>query len=179
MLYAILAIPAALMSYRLFSGEATADELLHGSGEFSARFMIVAMAASPLRVIWQANWTAWLLRRRRAFGVMAFVYAALHTVFYVIDMGTLDYILAELGALGIWTGWLGLAIFIPLAVTSNDAAVRWLGSRWRLLHRLVYVAAVATLVHWIYVHNNAVAAWVHFVPLILLEIIRVGKTVRS
>ena len=141
---------------------------------------MTALAATPLRVLWpQARWTAWLIRSRRALGVMAFVYAALHTVFYVVDMETLANMLAELGALGIWTGWLALVIFIPLAATSNDFALRRLGSRWRWLHRLVYCAAVATLVHWIYVHNNVVAAWVHFLPLIMLEVIRVWKTVRA
>lgn len=180
MLYALLAIPAAFMIFRLASGAAAADELLHGSGEFSARFMLVAMACTPLRTIWsQARWTAWLLRNRRAFGVMAFVYAVLHTVFYVIDMETLAYILAEFTALGIWTGWLALAVFIPLAATSTDWSVRRLGQKWRWLHRSIYLAAAAVLVHWIYVHNNAAAAWIHFVPLIVLEVIRVSKTVRS
>ena len=180
MLYALLAIPAAFMIFQLASANAAADELLHGSGEFSARLMIIAMACTPLRSIWpQAGWTGWLLRNRRAFGVMAFVYAALHTVFYVIDMETLAYILAEFTALGIWTGWLALAVFIPLAATSTDWSVRRLGSKWRWLHRLIYIAAVATLVHWIYVHNNAAAAWIHFLPLIVLEVIRVVKTVRT
>ena len=180
MLYALLAIPAVFMSYRLLSGDAFADELLHGSGEFSARFMIIAMACTPLRNIWpHARWSAWLLRNRRTFGVMAFVYAVLHTVFYVIDMETLAYILAEFSALGIWTGWLALAVFIPLAATSTDWSVRRLGPKWRWLHRSIYVAAVAVLVHWIFVHNNAAAAWIHFLPLIVLEVIRVVKNVRD
>ncbi len=178
MLYAVLAIPAAFMIYRLSFGDAFAGDLLHGSGEFSARLMIIAMAATPLRSIWSdARWTQWLVKNRRAFGVGAFAYALLHTVFYVIDMETLALMLAELGALGIWTGWLAFGIFLPLAITSNDVSVRRLGPGWRRLHKLVYVAAVATLVHWIFVHNNAVAAWVHFVPLIILEVIRVRKTV--
>ncbi|MEQ9451280.1 MAG: ferric reductase-like transmembrane domain-containing protein [Pseudomonadales bacterium] len=180
MLYALLAVPAAVMLYRLLSGSAGADELLHGSGEFSARLMIIALAATPLRSLWpSASWTAWLLRNRRTFGVMAFTYAALHTVFYIIDMQTLTDMLAELGALGIWTGWLALAVFIPLAATSNDFSVRRLGQRWRWLHRLIYFAALAVLVHWIYVHNNVTAAWLHFVPLILLEVFRVVKIIRS
>lgn len=180
MLYALLAVPAVVMLYRLLSGGAGADELLHGSGEFSARLMIIAMAATPLRTLWaQAAWSGWLLRNRRTFGVMAFVYAALHTLFYVIDMQSLAYMLAELGALSIWTGWLALLLFIPMAVTSNDWSIRYLGRRWRWLHRLIYVAAVAVLVHWIYVHNNAAAAWIHFIPLLVLEVIRVIKIVRN
>ena len=178
MVYLILVLPAAFMCYRLASGEASAGDLLHGSGEFSARLLIVALAATPLRQLWpEARWTRWLIRNRRPLGIMAFAYAFLHTVFYVIDMQTLALILAEIGALGIWTGWLGFGIFLPLALTSNNASVRLLGASWQRLHRLVYVAAVATLVHWIFVHNNALAAWVHFAPLIILEVIRVRKTV--
>ena len=180
MLYLILSIPSAAMLYQLGAGATDAGDLLHGSGEMSARLMIIAMAASPLRAVWSsARWTAWLIRNRRAFGVMAFAYAALHTVFYVLDMGTLQLMLDELGAIGIWTGWVALAIFIPLAITSNDASARALGKRWRLLHRTVYVSAVLVLVHWITVHNNAGPAWVHFAPLILLEAIRVYKTSRA
>ena len=160
------------MIWRLAQGE-WAGELLHGSGEFAARLLIVALAISPLRVIApHARWLRTLRRYRRDIGVAAFAYGALHTVFYLIDMETLRNVLAEIGALGIWTGWLAFAVFIPLAITSNDFAVRALGQNWQNLHRLVYLAAFLTLIHWIYVHNNFVAAWVHFVPLIGLEIYR-------
>ena len=92
-------------------------------------------------------------------------------------MGTFKAILAELPALGIWTGWLAFAIFIPLAITSNDAAQRYLASAWKSLQRGVYPAALLTLVHWIFVHNNLGPALVHFVPLALLETYRIRKTV--
>jgi sulfoxide reductase heme-binding subunit YedZ len=175
--YGTLAIPAAFMLYEFLPADAAADDLLKGSGETSARFLIAALAVSPLRRLFpRLRWLAWLAAHRRALGVSAFAYALLHVMFYVIDMGSLQLMLAELGATGIWTGWLAVAIFIPLAATSSDRAVRWLQRRWQRLHRLVYVAAIATLVHWIYVHDGAVAAWLHFVPLILLEVTRVRKT---
>ena len=179
MLYGLLSLPALAMLYAVMFAESTSGEMLHGSGEFSARLMIIAMMATPLRLMFPtARWTAWLLRNRRAIGVTAFVYAALHTVFYLIDMALLEDILAEIIALGIWTGWLGFLIFLPLAITSNDWSLRKLGRRWKWLHRAVYMAAVAILVHWIFVHNNALAAWIHFTPLILLETFRVYKTAR-
>ena len=56
------------------------------------------------------------------------------------------------------------------ALLRSNSAIGW---QW--LHRLVYFAAALTLVHWIYVHNNAVAAWVHFAPLIVLEGYRVFR----
>ena len=106
--------------------------------------------------------------KRRALGVAAFGYAVLHLVFYVIDMGNVDDMLAEFLALGIWTGWAAMLLFLPLAVTSNDASMRVLKADWKRLQRLVYPAAVLVLVHWIFIHNNLGPALVHFAPLALL-----------
>ncbi len=180
MAYALLSLPAMAMLYAVVFGDSVSSDMLHGSGEFSARLMIIALMATPLRLVFaNAPWSAWLIRQRRAIGVCAFGYAALHAVFYVIDMALLEDMLAEITALGIWTGWLAFLVFTPLALTSNDWSLRKLGRRWKLLHRTVYIAAVATLVHWVFVHNNAVAAWLHFTPLILLEMFRVYKTARA
>jgi len=44
-------------------------------------------------------------------------------------------------------GWLALAIFIPLAVTSHNRAVKAMGARWSALHRSVYIAAALTFAH--------------------------------
>lgn len=54
------------------------------------------------------RWLNWLVARRRAIGVAAFGYALVHLIFYLIDMGNLDDILAEWLAPGIWTGWAAL-----------------------------------------------------------------------
>jgi len=173
-LWALLALPSIPMVLGLLSGNADPHRLLHPTGEFSARFMIIAMIATPLRLLFQGKrWTGWLVRNRRYFGVAAFVYAALHTLFYVIDMGTLQRILDQFFELGIWTGWVAFFIFIPLAATSNDTAVRALREKWKPLQRFVYAAAVLTLVHWMFVENHFAGALAHFIPLALLEIYRV------
>jgi methionine sulfoxide reductase heme-binding subunit len=140
----LLAIPAMLMLRRYASGDLIAMDMLHPTGEWAARLMIFAMVLSPLvSLLGPRPWLNWLVQRRRALGVAAFVYSVLHLLFYLIDMGNLDDILAEFWALGIWTGW-------------------------AQLQRLVYPAAVLVLVHWIFIHNNLVPALVHFVPLVLL-----------
>lgn len=173
LLWSLLALPGLVMVYRFVTGVPPAD-LLHGSGESSARMMIIALLLTPLRTLFpKTRWLIWLRAQRRAFGLAAFGFALLHTIFYLIDMGQLKYVLDEITALGIWTGWVAFLIFIPLAVTSTDRAVQRLGSSWTSLHRSVYIAAVLTLVHWIYVHGNAVPAWVHFAPLLVLEAIRI------
>jgi len=167
--WTLLCLPALLMLRPYFFGDLIAMDMLHPTGEWSARFMIAAMVLSPLLSLLGARpWLSWLIQRRRALGVAAFAYATLHLVFYIIDMGNLDDILAEFLALGIWTGWAAMLLFVPLAVTSNDASMRALKAGWKRLQRLVYPAAVLVLVHWIFIHNNIGPALVHFIPLMLL-----------
>jgi len=81
--------------------------------------------------------------------------------------------LDEFSQLGIWTGWIAFFIFIPMALTSNDAAVKALHQRWKLFQRWVYPAAVLTLVLWFFVSNYLGPVLVHFVPLAALEVYRV------
>lgn len=165
----ILALPGIGMATALMRGQADAMALLHPSGEFSARFMIIAMMLSPLvSLLGPKRWLRWLVERRRYFGVAAAGYALLHLILYVIDMGNIADMIAEFTATGIWTGWAAMLLFIPLGLSSNDAAVRALKAGWKRLQRLVYPAAVLVLLHWIFVHNNVGPALVHFIPLALL-----------
>ncbi|MEM7523191.1 MAG: ferric reductase-like transmembrane domain-containing protein [Pseudomonadota bacterium] len=177
----ILALPSALM----LSGALTADDprifhtLLHPTGEFSARFMIIALMATPLAML-LPGWRGpiWLKKNRRYFGVAAFAYAALHTIFYVLDKSSVAQIVDELPRLYIWTGWVAFVIFPPLAATSNDYFVRRMGPRWKALQRWTYGAAVLTLLHWAALHNwgGVGPAMVHFAPLAALEAYRVWRT---
>lgn len=152
------------------------EELLHPTGELSARLLILALALTPLVQIFPSvRPLAWLIRNRRAIGVAAFGYAALHTLLYIGAMGTLDDILAEALAIGIWPGWLALLLMAGPAITSNDAAMRRLRAGWKRVQRLAYPAAVLTLVHWVFIHNNVVVALAHFLPLAALEAWRIGR----
>lgn len=172
-LWLLLAIPGVMFLWNNLSGTAAPVDLIHPTGEMSARLMIIAMAIGPLvDVFGPRKPLVWLMRRRRYFGVAAFGYAVLHLVFYVIDMGQLDDMVAEALAPGIWTGWAAFALFVPMALTSNDTAMRALRRNWKRVQRLVYPAAVLTLLHWVWVHNNLTAALIHFVPLALLILVR-------
>lgn len=177
--WALLALPSVAMINGALSGE-DLEPLLHPTGEFAARFMIIAMMLSPLRMLFpKSGVVMWLMRRRRFLGVAAFGYAALHTLYYLIDLGALSAVVADMAKFGIWTGWVAFVIFVPLAMTSNDASVRRLRGSWKTLQRFIYPAAVATLLHWIFIHDNFGPALVHFVPLAALEIYRIWKTTRS
>jgi methionine sulfoxide reductase heme-binding subunit len=176
-IWALLALPALVMVGGYWRGQAEAMALLHPTGEFSARLMIFAMMLSPLMaLLGPKRWLNWLIARRRYFGVAAFGYGVLHLIFYVIDMGNVADMLAEIGALGIWTGWLAMLLFVPLALTSNNAAMRALKEGWKKLQRLVYPTAILVLIHWIFVHNNLGPALVHFIPLTLLVAARAFRS---
>ncbi|MBX2805062.1 MAG: ferric reductase-like transmembrane domain-containing protein [Hyphomicrobiales bacterium] len=176
--WAILSIPAIPMLVALIGGDNPRifHILVHPTGEFAARFLIITMMISPLMIL-LPKWRGprWLMRRRRYIGVAAFGYAVAHTLFYLIDKGAIAVSVNELSKALIWTGWLAFLIFIPLAITSTDGWVRRLGTSWKPLQRWVYAAAALTLLHWAVLHNwsGAVPALVHFAPLIALQAYRV------
>lgn len=174
-LWSLLALPAVSMFIGLTNSESY-RYLIHPSGEFSARFMIITMIATPLRMLFPTSGAPlWLAKNRRYFGVAAGLYGALHTVFYLLKLNDLDRIIADLSDTGIWTGWLAMAIFVVLTATSNDASIRFIKRGWKKLQRFVYPAAVLTLAHWLFVAHDMVPALIHFVPLAALETYRVWK----
>lgn len=116
---------------------------LDPTGEWAARLIIVAMAITPLHVLFpHARSVLWLQRRRRVIGLAAFGYASLHLVAFTLSIGRLDYIVQGLAFASMWTGWLAFLLLAPLAATSSDAAVRLLGRGWKMLQRLVYPARI-------------------------------------
>ncbi|MGH1477775.1 MAG: sulfite oxidase heme-binding subunit YedZ [Geminicoccales bacterium] len=178
--WALLALPSVGMMSGFVFGGASPHDLLHPTGEFAARFMILAMIITPLKMLFSSHrWPLWLVRRRRYLGVAAFGYALLHTIFYIIDQGSFSAILTDAFELSIWTGWIAFLIFVPLALTSNDWAVRKMRQAWKPLQRWVYVAAVFTLGHWIFLEYELGPALVHFLPLIALEAYRIVRQVQQ
>ena len=123
-------------------------------GVWALRFLILALAITPLRRLGLANWVRW----RRALGLLAFYYAVLHlTVYSVLDQGL------DLGAIWadivkrpyITVGMLAFTLLVPLALTSNAPMIRRLGgAAWQRLHRLVYLAAAAAVVHFIMLEKS-------------------------
>jgi methionine sulfoxide reductase heme-binding subunit len=174
LLWALLAVPAALTIGDWLTSDGYPGDYLHGTGEWSARLIILALMLTPLSHLLPGKaWVGWLLARRRAFGVAAFGYALLHLAFYLADMGALRPILAEFWALGIWTGWAAFLLLVPLALTSNQRSMRVMKAGWKRLQRLAYPAALLTLVHWMFVHDGLFPALVNFAPLVLLQAWRV------
>jgi sulfoxide reductase heme-binding subunit YedZ len=179
--WAVLAVPGVVALVRWWlTPDAWPGDMLHPTGEWSARFIILALMVTPLRQLFpQSRAVTFLARHRRAVGVAGFGYALLHLLFYLLDMHTIEAVLAEIGAPAIWTGWLALLLLLPLGLTSNDAAVRVLRSGWKRLQRLAYPMAVLTLIHWALIHDGLVPAIVHFLPLAALQLWRVARLFQS
>ena len=181
--WALLSLPAIPMIASLASGDPrVVHELLHPTGEHAARILILTLMITPLTMLLR-GWRGprWLRKRRRYLGVAAFGYAAAHTALYLVDEGSAAFAANEMFKLSIWTGWIAFLAFVPLAMTSTDRSVRRLGTRWKTLHRVVYAAAVLSLVHWAALHDwgGIGPALVHFVPLAALEAYRVVTRLRQ
>ncbi len=176
-LWLILALPGLWIAWRWAM---TPDQYGYGhaigdSGDWAAWLLMVTLAVTPVRLLFRkAFWAIWLLRRRRDLGVASFAYAAGHTAIYLWHKGALLPVLEEAGNSDMLTGWLALALFIPLAITSNDKAVRAMKRSWKKLHRLVYPAAVLMFVHWVLASFDPTTAWIHIGIMAAIEIVRIA-----
>lgn len=179
----VLALPGAAMLFNAWRDPDAMFELLHPSGEFSVRLMIIAMMISPLRALFgPRRWLNWLMRQRRAVGVAAFGYGAIHTMLYLVDLGALQgdwtIIAGEWMLPAILTGYVAMAIFTVMALTSNRASERALRRNWKRVQQLVYPAALLIALHWLWIDNEWQGLAVHLGPLLLLEIIRLFLWIR-
>ena len=117
-------------------------------GELGLQFLVAGLVITPLR------WAGLnLIRFRRAVGLLAFFYVAMHLLAWVVlDMGLRwEEMAADLVKRWyIIIGMVGFAVMVPLAITSNNGAIRRLGAAaWGRLHRLTYVAALAGALHYV------------------------------
>lgn len=154
LVYIVGFIPAVWLFYAGIADQLGADPMRYleqALGLWALRFLIATLAITPLRQLFNLN----LLRYRRAIGLLAFYYAALHLITYmVLDQGLdMAAIVADIVKRPYITiGMATFVILVPLAVTSNNAAIRRMGGQaWARLHRLVYVAAIGAVLHYILV----------------------------
>ena len=176
----LLALPMAWLFYATFNnllGPNPAEALSRQTGDWTLRGLCLVLAITPLRVLLQAPG---LLRLRRTVGVATFLYACVHLLCYAwFDQG-LD--LTDIGRdilkrPFIWLGFSAWLLLLPLAATSFNTAIRWLGGRrWQALHRLVYVAALLSVLHFFWMRtgkNDFAEVWVYAAVLIGLMAWRV------
>lgn len=177
-LFSILMLPALAMLAPLMLG-APWRVSIRPTGEAAAVLLILALAISPLKALFgAAAWTRWLLRQRRAIGVAAFGYAAIHMVVFALSIGSIADIVAGMAWASMWTGWAAFAGLLVMAATSNDRAVRAMGRGWKAVQRLVYPAALLTLAHWLLLTRDWTEALIWFAPLGLLQLARLATRLR-
>ena len=151
-LYILGAVPGLWTFYLGATDQLGADPVAtfeRELGEWGLRFLILGLAITPLRKLGGPS----LIRYRRAVGLLAFYYALAHLAVYLTFDRQLDFA-------SIWgdiikrpyitVGMISFAILVPLAVTSNNAAIRRLGAgAWQRLHAWVYLAAALAALHFI------------------------------
>jgi len=176
----VLFIPSVPFLYELMVYELYYAELLYETGMLSVQFLVFALALTPLLHLtrkWPTGITIvrWFIKRRRAIGIASFGYAVLHLLFYVRELGSWE--LAYLNAFewDVLAGWVALFFMLALALTSNNASQRLLGSKWKAVQRTTYIAAAATALHWILFDQFLDDLWLWGLPLIALQGIRVAR----
>jgi methionine sulfoxide reductase heme-binding subunit len=147
--YILGAVPLGFLVWAAVANDLGADPVKaveHRLGILGLQFLIASLAITPLRRLGMN-----LIRFRRALGLLAFFYVALHLTAWVwLDMGLRW---SEMAA-DLWkrpyiiAGMVGFAALLPLAVTSTNGAIRRMGPvAWGRLHRLAYLAILAAVLH--------------------------------
>lgn len=147
--WAILGVASDILWRTRHFGSNPIQAVEHFLGQWTLGLLVATLCVTPLRQL--LGW-GWLARHRRTLGLFAFGYVMLHWLAYALLDVQLDWTLLVEDLTKrpyIMVGMGGLALLLPLAVTSTQGWIRRLGgATWRRLHRLVYVAAVLGVVHY-------------------------------
>src|SRR5215470_13948348 len=148
--FAAASLPLLLLARAVFWGALAADPyppVIQSTGLWSLRLLLLGLALSPLARA--AGWS-WPLDLRRMIGLFAASYALVHVLVWMKDYGfDWPFLASEVMARTyLAVGLAGVLLLAPLAATSTDGSVRWLGARaWRRLHWLIYPAAGLAYLH--------------------------------
>ena len=142
--------PFGQLAYKAYTGDLGVNPIefiTHFTGDWVLIFLLATLSVTPLRKI-----TGWndLIKFRRMLGLFAFFYALLHFSTYLVLDHFFDFQRIAKDILKrpyVTVGFTAFVIMIPLAITSTAGMIRRLGKRWQQLHRLVYVAAIAGVIH--------------------------------
>ncbi|WP_206605558.1 sulfite oxidase heme-binding subunit YedZ [Pelagibaculum spongiae] len=125
------------------------EGIIHTSGEWALRFLLITLAMTPLKEITgSAHW----IKFRRMTGLYALFYASLHFMAWIgLDQLFIveEIIESIIDRPYILFGTTALLLMIPLGVTSTKGMIRKLGKRWKKLHQLVYPIAILGVVHFV------------------------------
>lgn len=155
-IFAAALAPAAALAYWTFIGDLGANPIefiTHTTGTTALSLLVITLTITPLRRVTARNE---LIRLRRMLGLLAFFYACLHLLTWVV----LDWFFDAASMVGdvmkrpfITVGMMTFLLLVPLAATSTAGMIRRLGKRWQQLHRLVYVAGITAVIHFWWVEK--------------------------
>ncbi len=142
--------PAVIIAFWFFTGALqplSVKNALHLVGDWAVRFLLLTLALTPLQRLFNYSKIALI---RRMLGVTAFSYATAHFILYLIFVKwNLAFATSEIiNRFYLTIGFVTLLGLSALAATSFDAALRKLGTKWKMLHRIVYGLAVLALFHY-------------------------------
>jgi sulfoxide reductase heme-binding subunit YedZ len=152
LVYLIGFIPAVVLFYRALFNILGADPLKtleHELGEYALIFLIILLSFRPIKKLMNLN----LIKFRRSIGLLAFWYAVLHFLTYIIlDQQLIwDLLIGDLIKRPyIIVGVFAFLTLVPLALTSNAWSMRRFGkANWKNLHLLVYLSAILAALHYV------------------------------
>jgi len=159
------ALPGVALAVDVWRGDLGAnpvESLEHATGQDAITILLVTLSVTPARRL-----TGWnrVQRVRRMIGLWSFAYALAHLSIYVVfDQACTSWASCHAGAIWadvlkrkfILAGALTFALLVPLAATSTKGMTRRLGRWWGRLHRLIYVAGIAAIVHFFWSQKSDV-----------------------
>jgi len=176
--------PLAGLLYGFWTDDLTVNPIEYVTrelGETALRLLLATLALTPLRILFGLGWPVTL---RRLLGLFAFFYLCLHFAVWIVLDHFFDW--RTMGDDIVKRPWItvgvsALLLLAPLAATSTTGMIKRLGGvAWRRLHRLVYVAAVLGVLHYIWLAKKVlIEPWVYAAVLAVLLGIRAGDAVRK
>jgi sulfoxide reductase heme-binding subunit YedZ len=166
-------VPALLLAFQLYQllvwhqdpglGADPSRALLHETGQDALALLLITLSITPVRRLFQVNR---IQRVRRMLGVWSFAYALMHVSMYLV-FDQLCYSWAACRFHDIWqdilkrrfifAGMVAFTSMLLLAITSTGGWVRRLRKNWQRLHRLVYLAGIAGIVHFIWIQKSDIS----------------------
>lgn len=146
-------VPLAVLVWDGLNDQLTVNpiqEISSRTGKIALVLLVLSLVCTPLNTVFGLKQ---VLPLRRPLGLYAFGYSVLHLLnFAVVDYG-LDLVLLREAVVEkryVLVGFAAFLLLLPLAVTSTQSFQRRLGRRWKSLHRLVYLAALLSIVHFVW-----------------------------
>jgi sulfoxide reductase heme-binding subunit YedZ len=169
LVFALASAPALWLVFRFLTDRLSVnpiEDITLTTGIWTLRFLVITIAITPLRRI-----TGWnrLIQFRRMMGLFTFFYATLHFLTWVVlDLFfAWDLILADIAKRPFITmGMIAFVAMIPLALTSTKGWIRRLGRNWQVLHRLVYLSAIAAAIHYLWKVKVMIGSPVYYAAII-------------